>query len=161
MNQTDPASPKTGDIQPRVTNSEHIRALIAEAASTRPTEFSLAQQGLTEVPNEIREFEFLETLNLSHNAIRQIPGWLQELPRLKYLNLVRNPLESVPDIPGLKLDWEAYRRFSESLSPWNILGLDISTGQDQRDKGAAVKYPWRLETLGQELTATPGTSYRT
>jgi Leucine-rich repeat (LRR) protein len=116
MNQTDPASPKTGDIQPRVTNSEHIRALIAEAASTRPTEFSLAQQGLTEVPNEIREFEFLETLNLSHNAIRQIPGWLQELPRLKYLNLVRNPLESVPDIPGLKLDWEAYRRFSESLS---------------------------------------------
>jgi Leucine-rich repeat (LRR) protein len=147
----DPASPKAGGTQPGVTGSEQAQQLIAEAATNGRTELSLSHLGLTAVPNEIRGLECLQILDLRHNAIRQIPNWIQELPRLKYLDLVRNPLDSIPNIPGLKLDWEVYRRLNEFLSPSNILGLEISIGHDQRTKGAAFKYAWRLETLAQEL----------
>ena len=48
---------------------------------------------LEALPNTIRLFEKLETLDLEGNNLKTLPEWLLTLPHLQLLNLQNNPLE--------------------------------------------------------------------
>jgi Leucine-rich repeat (LRR) protein len=77
----------------------------------------------------------LEELDLYGNEIRIVPDRIRNLGKLKVLDLQRNPIETAPDIPGLSLDWRSYHRCRHTLSPSNLIGRAIETGEDQEHHG--------------------------
>lgn len=92
----------------------------------RSTNLDLRRAGLTEIPSEVFELAWLESLNLSGNEIRVIPDRLaKELPGLVALDVSRNPIEWVPDVKGIALDWRSYLRCRSHVAPEHITGLHV------------------------------------
>ena len=57
----------------------------------------LSNRSLTEFPQEILSFTYLEELNLSNNNITEFPPALLQLPNLKVLNLSNNGISYLSD----------------------------------------------------------------
>jgi hypothetical protein len=70
-----------------------------EGASASPgsvQKLRLEDQGLIEVPEQVRGFPNLFALYLAGNRIRQVPGWVTRNPRIRSLSLGRNALPRFP-----------------------------------------------------------------
>jgi Leucine-rich repeat (LRR) protein len=98
---------------------------IEDVRQRRSKTVVLSDRDLRRIPDEIYELSHLEELDLWGNQIGVVSERIRELPNLKRLDLTRNPIQKVPDIPGLVLDWSAYLRCRESLSPKNVMGIDV------------------------------------
>ena len=55
----------------------------------------LRRQKLKDIPDQIRKFKHLKTLDLGRNYIDQIPSWLAELTELEVIVLDNNSLEAI------------------------------------------------------------------
>jgi len=53
--------------------------------------------GLESVPESIRHFSRLESIDLSKNRLQGLPTWLTKLSSLSELNVRENPLKNLPD----------------------------------------------------------------
>src|ERR1017187_3605362 len=109
--------------------SESLEARIAKARELGGVALSLRDLNLVEVPREIFEFSGLESLNLSANHIAKIPEQIGKLSHLQRLDVTDNPIEEIPDVSGLILDWSTYLTQRAHLSPPNILGIKVRTGE--------------------------------
>jgi Leucine-rich repeat (LRR) protein len=58
----------------------------------------LTGMGLQAFPDEIRQLDGLEALNLNHNKIEEMPSWIGELTSLRVIGLGDNRIRSVPEI---------------------------------------------------------------
>lgn len=105
---------------------------IHEAEATLSTILDLHSCELKAIPESIFELSQLEELILSSNQITAVPGRISQLTKLRRLDLTRNPLLSVPNTPGLLMDWDAYLR--TGISPENVSGIDVSTGDWEDDE---------------------------
>ena len=81
--------------------------------------------GLTEIPPEVFELEWLEELDLRRNKITVVPPEIQALKHLKELDLRGNALRKVADVKGLILNYNFYQKAKSQLSPQNIAGLRV------------------------------------
>ena len=61
---------------------------------------NLSEQGLTEVPEEVRQFVNLQELELWENELTELPDWIGELSRLRILYLDDNNIETLPESLG-------------------------------------------------------------
>jgi Leucine-rich repeat (LRR) protein/GTPase SAR1 family protein len=114
--------------------SESLEARIAKARELGGVALSLRDLNLVEVPREIFEFSGLESLNLSANHIAKIPEQIGKLSHLQRLDVTDNPIEEIPDVSGLILDWSTYLTQRAHLSPPNILGIKVRTGETDRQR---------------------------
>jgi Leucine-rich repeat (LRR) protein len=105
--------------------SEWDRRQIEDVRQGRSKTLDLCHSELKLIPHRIYDLSHLERLDLRWNQIRVVPERIRELPDLRDLNLAWNPIEEVPDVPGLGLSWSAYIKCRESLSPENVVGIDV------------------------------------
>lgn len=76
-----------------------IRTALSEGA----TELSLADTGLTELPEALSRLSGLRRLDLSYNRLSTVPSWLEQLTDLTELDLNYNRFDAVPDaVLGLR-----------------------------------------------------------
>lgn len=82
---------------------EEIRQKLQQVKKQRLTELDLSNpswipewEKLTQIPTEVFEWEWLETLNLSWNKLTTVPEAITCLTNLSELNLSENPLEDPP-----------------------------------------------------------------
>ncbi|GIJ50639.1 hypothetical protein Val02_75250 [Virgisporangium aliadipatigenens] len=69
---------------------------IERARQTRSPKLELDRCGLYKVPKEVRDFTFVESLNLEFNNLRDLPKWLRKLDALTELNVGANAFYEVP-----------------------------------------------------------------
>ncbi|MEG4029827.1 MULTISPECIES: leucine-rich repeat domain-containing protein [unclassified Microcoleus] len=72
--------------------SYKIRSKIQQVKEQRLTELDLSAKSLTEIPTEVFELAWLETLNLSYNKLTTVPEAITHLTNLSQLNLSHNKL---------------------------------------------------------------------
>lgn len=111
---------------------------------------------LSKFPNEIRGLEGLESLSFLECDIRVVPDWIREFPSLEVLDLRGNPVEQVPDVSGLMLDWSSYSRLQESISPQNVIGIQVDKQVEELPPG--IRRLSNLQELGLDartLRAVP------
>ncbi|MEH2244995.1 COR domain-containing protein [Nostoc sp.] len=78
---------------------QHFLEKIREAKKKRLKELDLSNGwGLTEIPTEVFELEWLEILNLSYNQLTTLPEAIARLQQLTSLNLSRNQLTRLPEV---------------------------------------------------------------
>lgn len=72
---------------------------------------------LTEIPDVIKDWTNIRTIDLAHNELKSIPEWLCQLPTLKSLDITQNSFETLPDgikrIPNLRLEFSKRRLFED------------------------------------------------
>ncbi|MFW9825346.1 MAG: leucine-rich repeat domain-containing protein [Candidatus Thorarchaeota archaeon] len=59
-------------------------------------EIHLPDCDIINVPEEIRQFRHLETLDLRNNNIKKMPSWLEELKDLREIDLTANLISEIP-----------------------------------------------------------------
>lgn len=97
------------------------REHIFEVKHTRASTLSLCNCGLTILPNEILELDWLEELRLDGNLLRELPKELELFSSLSRINIIDNPIENIPDIDGLVVDSEQMVKLAVPKS--RIVGL--------------------------------------
>ena len=118
-----------------MSTSEEVKQRIDKARARGSTHLDLSRLNLHEIPGEVFELQRLKVISAFGNKIRIVPPELAvRLPNLQTLDLTRNPIERVPDIRGLRLDWEAYLRVRATISARNIHGISIYTGENQGEQ---------------------------
>lgn len=60
------------------------------------TQLSLRYQGLTTLPDSLRNLRYLEYLNLENNSLELLPDVFGDLRKLRRLTIIGNPLHSLP-----------------------------------------------------------------
>jgi len=82
---------------------EEIRQKLQQVKKQRLTELDLSNpswtpewEKLTQIPTEVFEWEWLETLNLSWNKLTSVPKAISRLTNLSALYLGVNQLRSLP-----------------------------------------------------------------
>jgi internalin A len=97
-------------------------------------EFPKGKPGLREIPREVYELEFLESLNLRRNSIASIPASIVRLKSLKSINLSFNGLTKFPtsicqlmNLRSLDLSVNNIKDLPECVSQMdNLTSLDLS-----------------------------------
>jgi internalin A len=101
---------------------------IAIAWREHKTELDLSGIGIKKLPEEIKNLNRLEFINLENNQLQAIPEVLGALPNLRHVNVCNNPIKSLSAFPGIYffIDSEIFLRFLDDLSPETFqLQLDI------------------------------------
>jgi leucine-rich repeat protein SHOC2 len=80
----------------REMTTDKIRQKIQQVKQQRLTELHLSHNSLTEIPTEVFELEWLETLSLNGNQLTSVPDAIARLTNLSTLDLSYNPLEDPP-----------------------------------------------------------------
>lgn len=80
----------------------------------------------------------VETVKVS-SGVKNVPEEITLFPNLRRLDLRGASVESVPDIPGLILDSESYRRLKGRISAEHVLGLSF--------EGVHLTLPPQLEAF--------------
>jgi Leucine-rich repeat (LRR) protein len=100
---------------------------------------SLANAGLTTIPDEFFELTNLVTLDLNGNHLRSIPQRLWDLPKLRDVRLLGNPIETLPNRSGLTIDLSTYLRCLNHFDRNNVtLFIGTRTTQEEVDGFAAA-----------------------
>ena len=122
---------------PKCNRIDAVRCALAEVEviGNSPRELDLSENGLTHVPDAIRErMDLLRKLQLSSNRISDIPAWLLEAPRLRELELAFNlltnidiPLSSMPSLREIQLQNNLISEVSEEVfADRQLLTIDLS-----------------------------------
>lgn len=138
----------------------------------KTTRFTLSDNQLSEIPNQIRKFDKLEEFNLannlllripaaianlralralsvSNNKISEIPVELAHLPLLEYLDLAENQISEVPKHIG----WHhSLKHLNISKNPITTLPAEISLCSQLQHLEASTCF---LKKLPKELCALP------
>ena len=105
--------------------SQHILKIINQAKKEKSKSLSLVGQGLTEIPAEVFELDFLEELDLSYNEIQTIPKAVSRLKELRQINFAGNPVSEAYDILGLILDFSIYQKLAKKISEQVVTGIRL------------------------------------
>jgi Leucine-rich repeat (LRR) protein len=62
----------------------------------KTTRFSLADNKISEIPNQIRKFDKLEEFNLANNLLVRVPGAIGHLKVLRAINFTNNKISEIP-----------------------------------------------------------------
>lgn len=111
-----------------------VAARIRSARENAATALDLSSCSLQAIPDEVYSLSDLTELDLFENRIQVVPDRIRELSQLRRLNLFVNPVRRVPNVPSLLLDWSAYDYCKPALSPENVIGINIITGEDQQTR---------------------------
>ena len=103
----------------------YILREINRAKEEGAKKLSLAGLYLSEIPEEVFEFEELEELDIRRNHIKIIDENIFKLKNLKVLDIRNMSPEYLVDFPGLILDDDIYRKSAKKISPTHILGLKV------------------------------------
>jgi Leucine-rich repeat (LRR) protein/GTPase SAR1 family protein len=121
--------------------TDEIRQKIQQVKEQRLTELDLSNtfgtpdaEKLTEIPAEVFELEWLETLNLGYNQLTSVPESISRLTNLSELYLNSNQLTSVPEsitrltnLSQLDLSYNQLTSVPESITRLtNLSVLDLS-----------------------------------
>ncbi|HYD60506.1 MAG TPA: COR domain-containing protein [Noviherbaspirillum sp.] len=79
-----------------MTANKEIDEIIKKTLEERKSSLSLASQGLTTLPEAVREMDWLQVLDISSNELTELPEWLVELPMLREIDVSYNELEKLP-----------------------------------------------------------------
>jgi len=92
----------------------------------------LGNADLTEIPEEVYDLIFLESIDVSFNRLRSIPQRLWDLPKLRSVNVIGNPIESLPDGRRVIIDGPTYLRCRSQVVAEHI-SLVIGDDSTQED----------------------------
>jgi hypothetical protein len=122
--------------------TDYIRQKIQRVKQQRFTQLNLSSNSLTEIPAEVFDLTWLETLDLRFNQLTSVPDAIGCLTNLSKLDLSRNQLTSVPD---------AIARLS------NLSDLNLSLNQltSVPDVIARLTNLSELYLGGNQLTSVP------
>lgn len=81
-------------------NVANVDGIIRKAAEENAKSLKLIKCFLQEIPSEVFELEYLQTLDLSENNIAAIPPKIAQLKNLKTLVLRKNNISSLPEEIG-------------------------------------------------------------
>ena len=89
---------------------------------------------LTSLPDEILQFENVESINLSHNNFEKIPDILYKLPNLKRLNMSYNNLENIylqtfQSLVHINLSYNKITHFGRYSTNQQLKHIDLSHNQ--------------------------------
>jgi len=79
----------------------HVRSLI------------LTYPSISQIPDSIKPFKYLETLNLRGHKISEISSFLLEFEHLQYINLLDNPISNIPKTIMNNIQFVTYNRESD------------------------------------------------
>ncbi len=117
--------------------TEKIRKKIKRVKEQRLTELDLSSNSLTEIPTEVFDLEWLETLYLIDNQLTSVAESITRLTNLSTLDLGGNQLTSVPEsitnltnLSTLNLSRNQLTSVAESITNLtNLSALDLSLNQ--------------------------------
>lgn len=117
--------------------NEQVLQKIQEAKNYRLNKLDLTSKDLTEIPPEVCQLTWLETLNLWNNHITKIPESISRLSNLYWLNLSGNQIAEVPasinhlsNLSHLDLSGNQLTEFPESITRLpNLVKLNLSGNQ--------------------------------
>jgi internalin A len=117
--------------------TDKFRKKIKRVKEQRLTELDLSSNSLTEIPTEVFELEWLETLSLWNNQLTSVPESITRLSNLSTLDLGGNQLTSVPEsitrltnLSTLNLSRNQLTSVAESITHLtNLSTLDLSLNQ--------------------------------
>jgi internalin A len=115
-----------------------VGAELARVRRERGEWLDLANQELSQIPDEVFALKNLATIDLGGNRLKTIPRQLWDLPALRYISLLGNPVESLPNLPGLAIDTSIYLRCQTQIDAKNIANLIIDENTPQEDADALV-----------------------
>ena len=146
--------------------SEGVPSQFRSCVSEDGLHISLANRGVTAVPEWVQSFAFLTTLDLSGNQLTELPGWLGNLTALTTLDVDSNELVAVPESLGnlaalttLRLGANQLTSLPDSLGnliALTTLNLDNNQLTMLPDWLSSLMVVTVLDLAANQLTALPG-----
>ncbi|PCI29610.1 MAG: hypothetical protein COB67_03805 [SAR324 cluster bacterium] len=108
---------------------------IEQAKKEKATTLYLGGWGenpFTSVPEEVREIDGLERLDLSNNKIETLPNWLEAINSLSWIDIRGNPLRRGTNLSGLYLDFHQYDKLQNEILPQSVEGISLKDWQKEK-----------------------------